>query len=171
MVQSRLSVAVWSVIRPSEHVRDWFGQALLQWSQHERGESQHHTQQLQRELTLLRQQQDRLLNLRLLDEIDRDTFAAKNTELRDRIAEIALRIESADRSRSEQAELAERVFELSQALEEKWLTADFAAKRQLLDIVFLNFTLDGVSLCYELRKPFDMLVEGLTVPSDRGDKI
>ena len=35
----------------------------------------------------MRVQQDRLLNLRLLDEIEADTFASKNTELRDRLAE------------------------------------------------------------------------------------
>ena len=84
---------------------------------------------------------------------------------------MTLRIEAVSRNRGEQAELATRVFELSQALEEKWLTADFAATRQLLDIVFLNFTLDGASLCYETRKPFDVLVKGLSVPSNRGDRI
>ena len=51
------------------------------------------------------------------------------------------------------------------------LSADFSAKRQLLEIVFLNFKLDGVSLCYEMNKPFDMLVKGLLVSSNRGDKI
>jgi hypothetical protein len=34
----------------------------------------------------LRNQQDRLLNLRLVDAIDESTFASNNTELRDRIA-------------------------------------------------------------------------------------
>ena len=29
--------------------------------------------------------------------------------------------------------------------------------------------LDGVSLCYEINKPFDIVVKGLSVPSDRGD--
>ena len=81
-----------------------------------------------------------------------------------------LRIEAENRGRSEQAELAIKVFELSQALEDKWLTADFAAKRQMLQMVFLNPKLDGVSLCYETNKPFDVLVKGLSVPSNRGDK-
>ncbi len=164
-------LAVFAAIRQPQAVRDWFGQALLAWSRNARSEAQDQTQQLQRELTQVRQQQDRLLNLRLLDEIDADTFARKSTELRDRLAEITLGIEAADRGRGEQAGLALKVFELSQALEEKWLTADFAAKRQMLDIVFLNFTLDGVTLCYETRKPFDVLVKGLAVPSLRGDRI
>jgi hypothetical protein len=64
-------------------------------------------------LTLLREQQDRLLNLRLLDEIDADTFAAKNTNLRDRIAALSLQRDAADRGREEQADLAIKTFELS----------------------------------------------------------
>jgi site-specific DNA recombinase len=158
-------------IRQPEDVRDWFGRTLREWSKHERGESLERVGQLERELTQLRQQEDRLLNLRLLDEINGDTFARKATELRDRIAEVTLRIEAADRDRGDQAALATRVFELSQALEQKWLTADFSEKRQILDIVFLNLKLDGASLGYEMRKPFDVLAKGLSVPSNRGDRI
>jgi site-specific DNA recombinase len=86
------------------------------------------------------------------------------------MANVTLQMEVVDRDRGEQAELATRVFELSQALEKKWLTADFAEKRKLLDLVFSNFKLDGVTLCSEIRKPFDVLAKGLVVPSDRGDR-
>ena len=44
-------------------------------------------------------QQDRLLNLRIDDQIDEDTFAKKNTELRDRLASITLQLEALNRSR------------------------------------------------------------------------
>jgi hypothetical protein len=46
--------------------------------------------ELNRQFTSLRNQQDRLLNLRHLEEIDEQTFAGKNTELRDRIADLNL---------------------------------------------------------------------------------
>ncbi len=160
-------LAVFKTIKQPEQVRHWFSRALVERSKSERGESQEKTQQLQRELTLLRQQQTRLLNLRLLEEIDADTFANKGTELRDRIAQLALQVEATDRSRGEQADLAIKCFELSQTLTEKWLTADFATKRQILEIVFLNFKLDNTTLCYETRKPFDVLTEGLSVLSNR----
>ena len=110
-----------------------------------------------------------MLNLRLLEEIDSDTFASKGTELRDRMAEISLQLEAADRDRGEQADLALKVFELSQALVEKWLAGDYSAKRQLLDLVFLNFTLNDATLCYEVRKPFDVLAKGLVSAQTRGD--
>lgn len=82
-----------------------------------------------------------------------------------------LRIEAENRNHGEQAELAIKVFELSQALEEKWLTADFSAKRKILELLFLNLTLKDVSLCYEMEKPFNVLFKGLSVSSNRGDKI
>lgn len=167
----RQVLTVFRSIRQPDDVRNWFDEALRDWSKGERSESHVQTEQLQRELTQLRQQEDRLLNLRLLDEINADTFGRKSTELRDRIADATLRIEAADRNRGEQAELAIKVFELSQALEAKWVTADYAAKRQMLEIVFLNFTLGDVSLCYQMRKPFDALAKGLLVPSNRGDRI
>lgn len=53
----------------------------------------------------------------------------------------------------------------------KWLTADYAVKRRLLEIVFLDFVLDDVTLVPETRKPFDMLAEGLLVSSSRADRI
>lgn len=164
-------LAVFKTIKQPEQVRDWFATALREWSKRERGDSKARASQLQKELTQLREQQDRLLNLRLLDEIDADTFASKGTELRDRMAQLSLQVEAADRDRGEQAELAEKVFELSQALVDRWLAADYSAKRQLLEIVFLNFRLEGVTLCYELRKPFDVLAEGLVLKESRGDRI
>lgn len=162
---------VFRAVRQTDEIGDWFSESLREWSKQERTESRGQTDQLQRELTQLQQQEDRLLNLRLLEEINTDTFGKKSKELRDRIADVTLRIEAVSRDRSEQAELAIRTFELSQALESKWLAADYAAKRQILETVFLNLRLDDVSLCYEMEKPFDALAKGLLVQSNRGDKI
>ena len=36
---------------------------------------------------------------------------------------------------------------------------DYRAKRQILRIVCSNFSLDGVTLCYTINKPFDALVK------------
>ena len=127
--------------------------------------------ELQRQETLLVQQQDRLLNLRLADDIDQETFARKSTEMRDRLASIKLQLDALDRSHDENAELASKVFELSQTLRQQWLTADYAAKRRILEIVCLNCRLDGATLVPEMRKPFDVLAEGLVSKNSRGDRI
>ncbi|MCX7418666.1 MAG: hypothetical protein NT013_03895 [Planctomycetia bacterium] len=79
---------------------------------------------LKRQQTLLVEQQDRLLNLRISDDIDQAMFARKSTELRDRLAGIKLLLDAVDRSHDENAELASKVFGLSQTLKERWLTAD-----------------------------------------------
>ena len=94
-----------------------------------------------------------------------------HTEYRDRMATLSLQLEAADRQRDEEADLAAKVFELSQGLTERWVSAEYAAKRQILELVCLNFKLHGVTLVPEMRKPFDQLIEGLHVSSSRGDKI
>ena len=66
--------------------------------------------ELTRQETLLIQQQDRLLNMRLTDDIDQELFAKKHTELRDRLASIKLQLDVLDRSHDETAELAAKVF-------------------------------------------------------------
>lgn len=124
---------------------------------------------LVQELSEIKERKGRLLNLRLAGEIDAETFSQKNVELRDREGEIALEIEAQGRQQSELADLAVRVFELSQSLSEKWVAADIAEKRQLLQIASLNFSLDGVKLVPIMRKPFDILAEGPSIQQSRGD--
>ncbi len=154
-----------------ERVRDWFLRVLRARTKETQDADQSKVADLNRQLTSLRSQQDRLLNLRLLDEIDKTTFSSKSTELRDRIAKLSLELEACDRGRAERAEQAEKAFELSQSLADKWVKADVGAKRQLLQIVCLNFSLDGATLVHEIRKPFDILAEGLSVSFSRGDMI
>jgi site-specific DNA recombinase len=63
---------------------------------------------------------------------------------------------------------AVKAFELSQSLRERWFKADLAAKRRILEIICLNFRLVDVTLVPEMRKPFDVLVEGL-ISEERRD--
>jgi len=153
-----------------ESVRDWFRMVLASQTRDAQADSRAQREELTRQETLIIQQQDRLLNMRLADDIDQEMFAKKHTELRDRLASTKLQLDVLDRSHDETAELAAKVFELSQTLKEQWLTADYAAKRRLLEIVFLNCTLDGVTLVPEMRKPFDVLAEGLLSEKSRSDE-
>jgi hypothetical protein len=155
----------------NEGVRDWFRTVLASQTRDAQAESLSQRAELQRQETLLVQQQDRLLNLRLADDIDQDTFARKGTEIRDRLASIKLQLDALDRSHDETAELASKVFELSQTLRQQWLTADYDAKRRILEIVCLNCTLEGATLVPTIRKPFDVLAEGLLSENSRDDGI
>ena len=168
----RQVLAVFDKMRvEDEKVRDWFRLVLASQTRDSQAESLSQRAELQRQETLLVQQQDRLLNLRLAEDIDQQTFARKHTEIRDRLASIKLQLDVLDRSHDETAELASKVFELSQTLRQQWLTADYAAKRRILDIVFLNCRLDDVTLIPTMRKPFDVLAEGLLSKESRGDRI
>lgn len=95
-----------------EKVRGWFRRSLQAYTRQGQQDHEQQLDELTRRLTLLRNQQDRLLNLRLLEEVDDASYANKNVELRDQIAETKLEIEQLDRGRAEQAEIAMKVFEL-----------------------------------------------------------
>jgi site-specific DNA recombinase len=152
-------------------VRDWVLRVLRARTREEQDYTREQRAELHRQLTLIQGQTDQLLNLRLLEEIDADTFAAKSTELRDRAARLKLQAEVLDRGHDENADIAIKAFELSQSLMGKWLTADYAAKRRILEIVCLNWRLDDVTLVPEMRKPFDVLAEGLISKESRGERI
>lgn len=153
-------------VRQPDNIRDMFLDALMDWSKSEQEQSRRDTNDLQRQLTVLRQQQDQLLNLRLLQEVEGDTFSRKRTELRDRIATHTVQLQAADTDRVQQVQLAAKVFEHSQGLEQKWVDANHAEKRQLLDLLCLNFRLDGTNLVPQMNKPFDILAERLLVSSN-----
>lgn len=152
-------------------IRDWFWAVLASQTRDAQSDARARREELTRQSSLLVAQQDRLLNLRLGDDVDQDTFAKKHTELRDRLASIKLQLDVLDRSHDETAELAAKVFELSQTLQSTWVSADYATKRRILEIVCLNCRLDGASAVFSTRKPFDVLVEGLDLSKSRGGRI
>lgn len=151
----------------SDEFREEFCKGLRQSTNWDQSSARDRAKTLQEELSLIREQHDRLLNHLLLEEIAPDTYAEKSTELRDRETELRLKIEGGDRQRYEIADIAVKAFELSQNLRAKWFEADYAAKRRILEIICLNWTLDGVTLVPTMRKPFDMLAEGLVWKNSR----
>lgn len=154
-----------------DEFRQAFREELRKATNWELGRSSLEDGDLKKRHTEVVRLQGQLLNLRLLEEIDAETFAAKAQELRDEKAALRVRIEACSRGRNETSDLAIKAFELSQNLREKWLAADHAAKRRILEILCLNWKLVGVSLVSEMRKPFDMLAEGLLQKDSRGDWI
>ncbi len=151
--------------------RDLIREELRQATNWDERSTANKAKRLQEELVQIRDHQNRLLNLRMLEEIDADMFASKNQELRDQIVKLKMEIEVCDRGRNEIIDIAVKAFELSQSLREKWFEADYSAKRRLLEIICLNYTLDGVSLGVTMRKPFDLLAKGLVLKDSRDDRI
>src|SRR5581483_2652363 len=76
-----------------EKVRDHFLAVLLAQTHQEQQQSKAEVAEIKRQHALVQQQQDRLLNLRLLEEINGDTYASKSTELRDQEAKLRLQLD------------------------------------------------------------------------------
>ena len=109
--------------------------------------------------------------MRLHRGVEGEQYKRKNRELRERESRLLLEVEVQTRDRHENADVAVKAFKLSQNLTANWDRADFDAKRRLLEIICLNLTLDGVTLCPEWRKPFDLLAEGHLSENSRGERI
>jgi hypothetical protein len=153
-----------------DEFRDLFRQQLRQATNWEFAQANQEDGNIKKRHAEVGRLQQQLLNLRLLEEIDADTFRAKSLELRDEEAELQLEMERCSRGRHEIIDIAVKAFELSQTLRAKWFTADYAAKRQILEIVCLNGSLDDVNLCATMRKPFDLLAEALSSEQYRGGR-
>jgi site-specific DNA recombinase len=169
-VESQVFALFDSLRVEDDEFRQTFGSELRKASNGGHDDAVAQAKERQRELDTVRDQQKRLLNLRMMEEIEADTFAAKSQELRDREAELKMLIDFADRDRHEIIDLAVKAFELSQSLRERWVTADFLAKRKMLEIVCLNWKLVDVTLVPTTRKPFDLLIEGPPKKESRGDR-
>ena len=154
-----------------EEVRDWFMAVLRSRTRDQQRASKERVLELDRQLIQITTQQDRLLNLRLNDEIEAGTYSQKSTELRDREAKLRLQIEACSRGRQEEADIAVMAFELTQKLRTRWDTADYVVKRRILEILCLNFMLNDATLVPTMRKPFDVLAEGLLSGKSRGERI
>lgn len=99
-----------------------------------------------------------------------DTHTKKHADLKREEAHTELLIQAHGRQQSEHADLAIRTFELSQTLMEEWVSADIAEKRTILEIICSNWTLDVVTPVPTMRKPFDVLAEGLISKAGRPDR-
>lgn len=154
-----------------EEFRNTFREELRKATNWELGAETKTDAELKKRHSEIMRQQDQLLNLRLLEEINADTFACKAMALRDEAASLRLQIEATERSHHETIDLAIKAFELSQNLRAKWFAADVSAKRRILEIICLNWTLDGVTLVPQMRKPFDQVAQGLQKKDSRGDRI
>ncbi len=154
---------------PSDSVREWFLEVLKAKCRESCNTKRDQAGRVEAELKGLRRQIDRLLDLRLAEEIDGATFKRKHAELKRRVD--GLNAKRQPTGNSGNGAVVVKTFELSQSLRQRWVTADISGKRRLLDAVCLNWRLDGASLIPTIRKPFDVLAKGVILKDGRGDWI
>ena len=63
---------------------------------------------------------------------------------------------------------AGRILELSQNLPDLWLSRNNDEKRELVDLLYWNCSLDGLTLSAAYKKPFSILAEGTQTQKWRG---
>lgn len=89
---------------------------------------------------------------------------SKRADLHNRQAGLRVQLEASNRDGHEIAELAIRAFELSQSLGQRWVKADYDAKRTILSVMLETVRLNCGNLQFSLRKPFDLLRNENLVP-------
>ena len=62
----------------------------------------------------------------------------------------------------------EKILELLQVLPSLWDTRNLTDKRKMVDLLYSNFVLDGATLCYTYKKPFNNVAEGTQSKKWRG---
>lgn len=157
-------IALFESIRLSESDQRWFVEVIKARAY----AGQDRNRDTKKELARQRDQVDAklraLLDLRMDNEISADDYATKRRELQDRQTAIAVQLQAADRDDREIADLAIKAFELSQSLTEKWVKADYNAKRTILSIMLETVRLNSRNVEFSLRKPFILLRNEKLVP-------
>jgi site-specific DNA recombinase len=144
--------------------RQWFVDVIRARAQSGQAENKQHREEVKRQHEQVEAKLSALLEMRMEGEITPEEYAAKRAELHDRQSALRVQLEVSDRDDREVAELAIKAFELSQSLKQRWLTADYNAKRTILSIMLETVRLNCENLEFSLRKPFDLLRDENLVP-------
>jgi site-specific DNA recombinase len=94
-------VEAFASMKQDKDTAAWFVEVIKARGQDAMKQDEKKIAELQRQMTSIRKQQDELLDMRIEGDIDQDTFAAKSTQLRDRLAELEVDVVACDRSRSD----------------------------------------------------------------------
>ncbi|MDB5328328.1 MAG: hypothetical protein JWM57_3897 [Phycisphaerales bacterium] len=156
--------AFFATIKLDEETRQWFVEVIRARAKAGQVENTNHRVELMRQREQVEARLKSLLDLRISGEVTPEEYAAKRSELQDRQAAIRLQLECTDRDDDQIADLAIKAFELSQSLTERWLSADYNAKRTILSIMLETVRLNCGNLEFTPRKPFDLLRDENLVP-------
>src|SRR5262249_44730291 len=116
-----------------------------------------------------RERLDVLLNLRLDQSITQNDYDKKARELKQRQAEIELRIEQHQNGDRAFRTTLESLVSLASRAADLFERSKIEQKRQLIAFVFSNLRLKGKKLEFSLRSPFDLMVDRATYPSWLGN--
>ncbi len=109
--------------------------------------------------TKIRNKKDALLDAKLEGDIDKATYEKKKQQFNDEFERVSHKISNYDRADEQFSITLNLLLDLATNAYELFKSSKLEQKRRLLAIVFSNFVLTDVSLCFSLRKPFDAMVK------------
>ena len=133
-------------------VRQWFVDVIRARARGGQADNRQHREELKRQHAQIESKLATLLELRMTSEINPEEYAAKRAELHDRQSALRVQLEVSDRDDHAVAELAIKAFELSQSLQERWVTADYASKRTIPGIMLESARLNSEKVGFPPRK-------------------
>ena len=107
-----------------------------------------------------REKSDRILDLRIDGEIEKDTYERKVAEYKTEERSILSMLDNTNQENSSWFENAELLLDLAYNAHKLFLLGDYQQKRDLISSVSSNLVLTGKSVDFEYKKPFDILTEG-----------
>ena len=149
-------------------VRKWLEDVIRAKSRSQVEQTRSDRQLTREELNKAQKEWDALLDMMLKGHIEADMYKRKDKELLSLINHLQIILDGRSREQAEIGDTAMKLLELSQTLKNKWFVADIAEKRALLEILCLNLTYKNASLVISMRKPFDVLAEGLQMKTGTG---
>ncbi len=107
----------------------------------------------------LRAKLDRLTDLLLDEGITRDMYDRKHREIAERQRQIGEQLQDSHEADSEFKMALSGLLSLASKAADLFESSNNAEKRSLIGFTFSNLQLEGATLKYSLRKPFDMFVD------------
>ncbi len=118
--------------------------------------------ELQNESSRIQVKLDRLLDLLLDKSITTDDYDRKCHQLKTRQYKISDQIKKHLKADETFKTTVNTVFSIASMAYELFESSKIEQKRKLINYVFSNLELEGVTLRYSLRKPFDLMVDCTT---------
>jgi DNA invertase Pin-like site-specific DNA recombinase len=156
---------------PTPEVACWFRSTLMAAVTDLTAYRRRQATGLARRKTELATMQDRLLNAYLAGTVEEAIYQAKSNELKAEAATADASLAQLGNVDPARGETAVALFDWSQRAADVWRGSNSAIRREILDAVYLNRSLDHLNLATIKRKPFDVLAKGLGLKNSRGDRI
>jgi hypothetical protein len=108
----------------------------------------------------LQSKEDKLMDMRLSGEIDRETFDLTLKRIRIERRNYTGQIEVLQLSlTSAVLETTKSILELAKNAKSIWSSVSATEKKKVLDMILSNPILDGVNVRFKIKKPFELLVQ------------